>query len=240
MKKTIKKSLYTIGILLLVNVVLLLFVANFHIGVALLAACSIVIIVYAYFLDKISKILHIIIAIVCAIVFNIMMFLGIYGNLNTVQFDEDVIIVLGAGLRGENVTSTLANRLDRVVQYHEKNPYAIIVVCGGLGDQTTITEALAMKRYLVYRGVPEEQIIMEDKSRNTFQNLYFANDILIENFPEGFTSVIVTNDFHIYRAVRFSRDIGMDSRHMGARTPLHTMPLNFLRETVAVLRIWIR
>jgi len=166
-------------------------------------------------------------------------FLAIYGNISTAQYDEDVIIVLGAGLRGENVSRTLANRLDRAIEYHRQNPYSMIIVCGGLGDQTTITEALAMKRYLTYRGIPEEKIIKEDNSRNTFQNLYFANEILIEYFPEGFTSVIITNDFHTYRAVRFSRDIGMDSRHIGAPTPLYIIPLNFLRETVAVLRIWI-
>ena len=239
MQKVIRKSLYAIGILLLINIVFLIFVANFHIGFVFLAISAIAIIIYANYLDKTPKFLHIIIITICVILLSIMSFLAIYGNLNTVQYDEDVIIVLGAGLRGEDVTRTLANRLDRAIEYHRRNPYAIIIVCGGLGDQTTITEALAMKRYLIDRGVPEEKIIKEDNSRNTFQNLSFANDILIEHFPEGFTSVIITNDFHVYRAVRFSRDIGMDSRHMGARTPVYTVPLNFLRETAAVLRIWI-
>jgi len=208
-------------------------------GFVLLAVCAITIIVYAYFLEKIPKLLHITIVIMCIISLGIMVFLAIYGNLNTVQHDEDVIIVLGVGLRGEDVAPTLANRLDRAIELHKQNPYALIIVCGGLGDQTTITEAYAMKKYLIDRDVPEEIIIKEDNSRNTFQNLSYTNDILIEYFPEGFTSVIVTNDFHIYRAVSFSRDIGMNSRHMGARTPFYIVPLNYLRETVAVLRIWI-
>ncbi|MCL2383113.1 MAG: YdcF family protein [Oscillospiraceae bacterium] len=238
-KQIIKKILYATGILLLINIVFLIFVANFHIGFVFLAVISIAIILYGYYFDEISKFLHIVIAIICVILLGIMTFLAIYGNLDVVQYDEDVIIVLGAGLIGEDVSRTLANRLDSAIEYHRQNPYAFIVVTGGLGDQTTITEAEAMKRYLIDRGVPREKIIKEDSSRNTFQNLSFANDILIEYFPEGFTSVIITNDFHAYRAVRFSREIGMDSKHIGARTPIYTVPLNFVRETVAVLRIWI-
>jgi uncharacterized SAM-binding protein YcdF (DUF218 family) len=240
MKQIIKKTLYVVGTLFLMNIVLLLFVSNFHEGFVFLAVVSVAIILYAYYLDRIAKFMHIVIILVCLVPFATMVFLFLYGNYSTVQYDENVVIVLGAGLRGEDVTRTLANRLDRAIEYYKKNSNVIIVVCGGLGEQADITEALAMKRYLIDRGVPKDNIIKEDNSHNTLQNLYFANNILTERFPEGFRSVIVTNDFHVYRAMRFARIAGIPyPRHMGARTPWYTLSVNYLRETVAVFRMWV-
>ena len=238
MKQKTKKALYILGTLLLINVVLSFFVTTFNIWLVLLACLSVAIIMYARNFEKIKKGVHIMIAILSMIPVSIVIFLAVYGNINTVEFDEDAVIVLGAAIRGETVTPILAKRLDRAIEYHRKNPDAIIIVCGGHGGGR-ITESLAMSRYLVARGIPAEKIIQENRSRTTFQNLSFAKDILTEHFPEGFTSVIITNDFHIYRAMRFARELGIPSRRMGAATTWYTVPINFFRETFAVLRMWI-
>ena len=237
-ERKIKKSLSIIGTLLLMNVVLSFFVTTFNIWLVLLAGVSVAIIVYAHYFEKVKKGVHIMIGVISIIPVSIMLFLAIYGNIDTAQFDEDAVIVLGAGIRGEAVTPILANRLDRAIEYHRKNPNAIIIVCGGQG-RGRITEALAMTRYLAARGVSAEKIIQEDRSRTTFQNLSFAKNILTEHFPEGFTSVIITNDFHMYRAMRIARELGMPSRRMGAATTWYIIPINFFRETAAVLRMWI-
>lgn len=59
------------------------------------------------------------------------------------------MIVLGAGIRGEQVTLPLKMRLDKCNAYNKKNPEAFIVVTGGRGFQETITEAAAMEQYLI-------------------------------------------------------------------------------------------
>ena len=60
-------------------------------------------------------------------------FLGIYGQHDNVTYQEDAVIVLGAGLRGDQVSLTLAQRLDAAIAYHEKNPRSVIVVSGDRG-----------------------------------------------------------------------------------------------------------
>lgn len=45
---------------------------------------------------------------------------------------------------------------------------------GGKGKDEIISEAEAMKKYLIENGISEENIILEDKSKNTIQNMRFS------------------------------------------------------------------
>ncbi|MCL2356648.1 MAG: YdcF family protein [Defluviitaleaceae bacterium] len=166
-------------------------------------------------------------------------FLAIYGNVGTATFEENAVIVLGAGVSGERVSTPLARRLDVALYYFERNPDAYIVVCGGLGERATITEAEAMARYLYARGVPREKILLEDRSVSTIENLTFARDILEEHFSEGFGVVVVSNDFHMFRAVSMARRVGMDANHLGAPTPTRLLTENYLREMMAIVLFWV-
>lgn len=62
----------------------------------------------------------------------------------------DVIIVLGAQVRGKKITNSLKRRLDRGVAYLKENPETRVVVSGGQGKGEDVTEAFAMAQYLVY------------------------------------------------------------------------------------------
>jgi len=177
-------------------------VANPTIGFAIQAVISVGIIVYAVFFNRISLKLHITAGVLCSIPLAFALFLGIYGNVSNADYNEDVVIVLGAGVNGERVSRPLAHRLDAAINYWNRNPDAYIVVCGGLGNRATISEAEAMARYLIARDIPEEKIILEEQSTSTYENLMFAKEILEERFPDGFNAALITNDFHIYRSVR--------------------------------------
>ena len=139
-----------------------------------------------------------------AFVLSLTMYIWAYGQNNTATFNEDAVIVLGAAVWGENVSPVLRDRLHKVIEYHHANPNAIIVVAGGQGAGL-ITEAEAMRRFLVEHGVPNEQIIKEDRSTNTFENISFAKEILDELLGEDYRVVIITNDFHAFRAVSMAR-----------------------------------
>ena len=234
-----KIILFTLGILSLVNVVLLFMVSNFTIGFLLQAIISVFIIVYAIFLKRIPKKIHITTGILCLFPVVFVIFLFIYGNVSNADYDEDVVIVLGAGIIGENVTRPLANRLNTALSYWQRNPEAYIIVCGGLGNRALITEAEAMARFLTARGVPRERILLEDRSTSTYENLVFAKEILNEHFQDGFRSVLVTNDFHIFRAVHTARNIGINVNRIGAYTSWYTWPVNYLREMLAVINMWV-
>jgi len=230
--------LLIIGIFSLSNVIFMYRVANPTIGFTLQAILSICLIAYAILLPRFPKWFHIAIGILAAIPLVFTLFLAIYGNTSNADYTEDVVIVLGAGIHGERVSRPLAHRLDAALDYWNENPEAIIVVTGGLGNRATITEAEAMARYLIARGVPETQIIREGQSTSTYENLVFAKELLEEDFPDGFRAVLITNDFHIYRAVRTARQSGIEPSRIGAYTDWYTWPVNYLREMLAVFSLW--
>lgn len=85
----------------------------------------------------------------------------------------DVLIVLGCAVHGERVSLTLSYRLDRAIEYLNANPNTVAIVSGGQGQGESISEAEAMRRYMVNRGIANERIIMEDKSTSTEENFAF-------------------------------------------------------------------
>jgi len=236
--KILRIALLLAGLLGLANVVLLASVANPTIGFTLQAILSISLILYALLLSRIPKWVHWIAGGLCLIPITFVLFLFIYGNVSNADHTEDVVIVLGAGIHGETVSRPLARRLDAALDYWQQNPGAYIIVTGGLGNRAVITEAEAMARYLIRRGVPEAQILLEDRSTSTYENLTFAKEILDEHFPGGFRAVLITNDFHIYRSVRTAQHVGIDVARVGAYTDWYTWPVNYLREMLAVINLW--
>ncbi|MCL1918879.1 MAG: YdcF family protein [Peptococcaceae bacterium] len=234
-----KNIFLVIGILLLLNLIFMFFASNFNAGLMVQGGVALGVILYAVFFEKIPKSGHSAAGIVCLISLMFIAFLVIYGKADNAIYDEDVAIVLGAGIRGEQVGPMLARRLDRAVEFYEKNPRALIAVCGGQGFQEDISEALAMERYLMARGVPQEKILKEDKSTSTYENISFAKEILDGYFPQGFSSVVITSDFHVYRAVQTARKAGVSATHLEAYTLWYAWPVNYLREMLSVVKMWV-
>ena len=74
--------------------------------------------------------------------------------------------------RTHKVSKLLANRIDKAIKiYNKSKRKPVIIPSGGQGGDETISEAEAMKQYLLEHGIPEEHIILEDKSKNTMENL---------------------------------------------------------------------
>ena len=83
----------------------------------------------------------------------------------------DTMIVLGAKVNGTEVSNTLKLRLDKAIEYYKKHKYVNIIVSGGQGNDENITEALAMKNYLVSNGVNINNIIEENKATTTLEDI---------------------------------------------------------------------
>jgi uncharacterized SAM-binding protein YcdF (DUF218 family) len=238
-KKIIKYILFIIGGLLLLNAILLPFVSNFHVGFVLEGVISVVVLLYAFFFEKLKKHIHIIMGVLCLIPLIFAAFIAVYGNDDNAGYDEDVVIVLGAGIQGETVSGKLATRLDKTSAYYNKNPKAVIIVCGGRGPQEDIPEALAMERYLIDKGVPKDRILKEDRSTSTYENFSYAKTILDNRFPQGFSSVLITNDYHVYRAVKVANQAGISAKHIGVHTEWYAAPANYLREMLSIIKMWV-
>ena len=152
----------------------------------------------------------------------------------------DYMIVLGAGLKGEKLSLTLLKRMEKTVEFMKKNPDVKAVVSGGQGFDEIISEAEAMKRYLVKNGIDEKRIIKEDKSTSTMENFKFSKDKLKQitgkNIEEA---VVVTNEFHMMRARMIAERNGINSYPLTCRTPYSVMPNNFIREYFAVIKSYV-
>ena len=208
---------------------------NMHFGNMMFIVLSITFIAYIFFRKKIPRKIHIAIWAACVVPIFFAGFLMIYSRSKHVDYTENVVIVLGAGLRGDEVGAHLASRLDTAITYLERNLNAVVVVSGGLGAGRNITEAEAMSRYLTARGISPERILLEGESTSTYENLLFSDKILSDYFPDGFRAVVVTNDFHIFRASRMARSLEIDATALGAPTPWRSVAPNYLREMAAVI-----
>ena len=144
------------------------------------------------------------------------------------------ILVLGAKVNGTVVSRALRYRLDTAMEYLEENPDTKVIVSGGRGAGEDITEAEAMKRYLVDHGVLEERIIKEEKSVNTDQNIEYSRQIIGDS---GEKVVIVTNHFHVFRSVAIAEKQGLQKvSGMPAKTD-RIMGLHYyVREAFAVVK----
>ncbi len=146
----------------------------------------------------------------------------------------DYVIVLGARVRGEKVVGLLARRLKVAAKYLEENPDTKVILSGGQGKGEDVSEAEAMKRYLVQCGIEESRMILEDESTNTDENLEFSK-AKIDN-PDA-KVVIVSNDFHIFRALRIAKNKGFENVDgLGASTVWYTVPNMYVREAFAVVK----
>jgi uncharacterized SAM-binding protein YcdF (DUF218 family) len=167
-------------------------------------------------------------------------FLGygfLYGRIG-VRGDVDFVVVLGAGLvRGSRVTPLLAGRLDRARTAYERQAARgtppVIVTSGGQGPDEDLPEADAMAAYLIERGVPEARVVREDRSRSTRENLAFSRVLMEERKPGG-RCVIVTNNFHVFRAAMTAGRVGVRGQVVGSRTASYYWPSATIREFVAV------
>ena len=162
------------------------------------------------------------------------------GAIDTVDYREEAVIVLGTGVRGTELSDGLRRRLDAALDYHRQNPDALIAVSGGQGPQEDIPEGEAMAAYLVEQGVPAEMIVRECASTSTIENFTFTQPLLDARLGEDYRIVYISSDFHLMRAGWIAADCGFaDAAHLHAPTPWYMIIPNGLRECAAMVKYWL-
>ena len=160
-------------------------------------------------------------------------------NIFPIKKEPQTIIILGSGLFGDKVPPLLAQRLDKGLAIYEKfNRKPVIIVSGGQGDDELISEAEAMAGYLMEKGVPADSILLENKSRTTFENLTFSKQLMLAHGLEQDRVVLVTNSFHALRAGIYMKQVGLKGRSIGSRTAFYFLPSAWIRETAGLIRIY--
>ncbi|MBP2239458.1 uncharacterized SAM-binding protein YcdF (DUF218 family) [Cytobacillus eiseniae] len=144
------------------------------------------------------------------------------------------LIVLGAKVNGEEMSLSLRNRAQTALTYLNDHPDTKVIVTGGQGKGEKITEAEALQRFFIENKISMERILKEDRSTSTFENLKFTKDLYAID-----EAVIVSNDFHLYRATSFAKKLGIQGYPLAAETPLVVKTTLYIREYAAVIKMMI-
>lgn len=177
----------------------------------------------------------------------------------------DYIIIHGAGLDGPRPTPLLAGRIDKALElWNKQHQHGKFVASGGQGADEIVSEAQAMRDYLLEKGVPADAILMEDKSTTTWENLKYSlgvihddraasvNAVLSVGSTDGttataddddaataagdFTTAVVTSDFHVFRCAEYAHNLGIKADGIGSHTKGWYWPTAFIREFIAITK----
>ncbi|MBR3006534.1 MAG: YdcF family protein, partial [Erysipelotrichaceae bacterium] len=156
------------------------------------------------------------------------------------KFDKDFMIILGCGMNKDGTpTPLLRGRCDAAIDFYQKQLKATgkeltFVPSGGQGSDEIISESECMKRYLLSKGIREEQIIKEDRSTDTFENMMLSK-VKIREVSDSEKIAFATSKFHVFRAGLFARRVKMRAVGVGADTKWYFWPNAAVREFVGLL-----
>ena len=124
--------------------------------------------------------------------------------------DVDCIIILGAGVWGNKPSSMLEDRLLEGIKLYQANVSDKIIMSGDHGKEE-YDEVNVMKDFAIEKGIPSENIFMDHAGFSTYESIYRARDIFKAN-----KVVIVTQEYHLYRALYIANQLGMEAYGVGA------------------------
>ena len=148
--------------------------------------------------------------------------------------NADYVIVLGAHVFGERMSANLRYRVEAACEYLKENPDTKAVLSGGQGQGEDITEAEAMRRYLIQEGIEAERLLIEGNSVNTEENIRNSAKLIGDKSKKV---VIVSNGFHIYRAKGIAKK--QEYKHvegLGCKIHPYSIPNSYVREAFAVIK----
>lgn len=241
------------GILLFAWGLITVFSSRLHVGCIVLMLAGIVLLALCLFYNRIVRCLRalwkrrggrLFLSAVCAACGALFLLFAVISGMmiaaaSTPPPDNATVVVLGAALRGEQPSRMLAERLKTAAAYLKTHPEAPCVVSGGQNDDEILSEAAAMKQYLVGLGIDESRIYLEDRSTNTRENLSMSRRVIEEHgLPSSIA--IATQEFHQMRAGIYARDAGFDE--VGALTvhsPFYLLGGYWIRDFAGICRILV-
>lgn len=131
-----------------------------------------------------------------------------YGN-NVNDLEGDAAIVLGAAVWSEEVSPVFRERINHAISLYRKGKVRKIIFTGGQGNKDELTEAAAARRYAIENGIPGRDILVEQTSHTTYENVVNAKRVADAN---GLKRVLIVSDpMHMKRAVTMATDVGLEA-----------------------------
>lgn len=120
---------------------------------------------------------------------------------------SDVAIVLGAATYGDEVSPVFKERINHGIWLYENGYVKKLIFTGGYGEDNEYSDAYIAKNYAEEQGIPSEDILIEEKSTITQENIKNAKEMMDENSYK--TAIIVSDPLHMKRAMLMAKDVDM-------------------------------
>ncbi len=157
-------------------------------------------------IKKALKLIGILIAALAAVFVLIMGDIWMYGNVDEKR-DADVIIVLGAAAYESGVTPVFAERINHAAELLKQGYADQIILTGGVAEGNSVSDAWIASQYALEIGLREEDLILEENSTVTYENMKYSKEIMDANGFE--TAIIVSDPLHMKRAMVMAEDNGI-------------------------------
>ena len=148
----------------------------------------------------------------------------------------DYMVVLGAGVHGDQPSLSLRNRIDAAYDYLRDHLDVTAVLSGGQGEGENLTEAQCMFDHLTAMGIDEDRLLLEDKATSTWENLNFSLDLIEEKYGQRPEKLgVLSSEYHLFRASLFADACGVGFVGIPAKTTKLSLRVNyFMREVAGV------
>ncbi len=159
---------------------------------------------------------------------NIYVYQSTRKQVNQDMQDADCILVLGAGIKNNQPTPMLEDRIKEAITLYQ-NKKAPKIIMSGDHSREDYNEVAVMKQYAVDKGVPSSDIFLDHSGFSTYESLLRARDIF-----QAKKVIIVTQDYHLYRALFIANSLGLEAVGISATLSQYPgQPLREVREMIA-------
>lgn len=178
-----------------------------------------------------------IVVVAVALILTIVLTALMIGGTLKKSIGNPTVVVLGCAVNGDQPSAMLASRLDAAYDYLVENPEAIAILTGGHDPQDAISEAECMYRYLTEKGIESSRLYKEERSTSTYENLLYSEELIEQNGLNR-ELLLVTNEFHEYRAIHIATKLGFEAYALPAPSKAILLPTYYVRELLAIVREW--
>lgn len=152
----------------------------------------------------------------------------------------DYVIIHGCGLiKGDQISKLLESRIQKGMEVYRRSMADCKLICsGGRGGDETMSEAEAMRQYLLDHGIPKEDIMMENSSESTIENLKNSQKMM-EQRGGRMSVALVTSNFHVLRAMIYARRLNLKCSGFGSKVAFYYWPSAMIREFIALMKEYL-
>ncbi|WP_423005785.1 YdcF family protein [Undibacterium sp. JH2W] len=137
----------------------------------------------------------------------------------TEKTKADAAIILGASVWKDKPSPVFVERINYGIQLYQSGQVTHLIFTGGLSKGDTLSEAAAARQYAIAAGVPASQILIEEVSKNTYQNLQQACKLMQVN--QFKSSMVVSDPLHMKRAMSMAQDLHLHATSAATPTSLY-------------------